>query len=130
MAEYTQDDPKTYTIRINRGGEAAKLAGQPDWIKVKEDPPGTFSVIDDNMTVKGGDWITEATALGFSAWDAEMQDLDNGESDASQCFQMSEHLRYGDDVDLTPDEFKAPSIEALAVALDHVAICAWCPGDI
>lgn len=114
-------------IETLSGEAAAKQEG--NWIEVEEKEPGVFSVVDDNMTVKNGDWVTESTALGFSQWDGEVEDLDAGSSDESQCFDMSSHLKW-QDVDLTPGEFRAPSIERLKEALSHVAICAWCPGDI
>lgn len=109
-------------------GDAAK-SQEGNWIEVEEKVEGVFTVINDNMTVKNGDSITENTNLGFSQWDKEVEDLDNGESDESQCFSMSSHLKWKD-VDMTPEEFKAPSIKKLKEALKHVAICAWCPGDI
>jgi hypothetical protein len=114
-------------IEMLSGEASAKQEG--NWIEVEEKEPGVFAVVDDNMTVKDGDWVTENTALGFSQWDDEVEDLDAGNSDESQCFGMSSHLKW-QDVDLMPEEFRAPSIERLKEALNHVAICAWCPGDI
>jgi hypothetical protein len=108
-------------------GEAAEKQ-EGNWIEV-EQKGRVFTVVDENMTDKDGDWIVDSTALGFSSWDAEVKDLDNDQSDASQCFGISMHLKWKD-VDMTPDEFRAPSIERLKEALNHVAICAWCPGDI
>ncbi|MEK7546030.1 MAG: hypothetical protein AAB554_03040 [Patescibacteria group bacterium] len=105
-------------------------AGSDDpWIVVERVAYGRYVVVDENLTCKGGDWISDATALGFTAWDDEVEDLDAGNSDESQCFGMSAHLRWND-VNLTPDEFRAPSIERLLEALSHVTLCAWCPGDI
>jgi len=107
-------------LEVFSGEASAKQEG--NWIEVEEKEPGVFAVMDDNMTVKG-------TARGFSQWDGEVEDLDAGDSDESQCFGMSSHLKW-QDVDLTPEEFCAPSIERLKEALDHVAICAWDPEDI
>lgn len=110
----------------------AQAKQKDNWIAVEERNPGIFTVVNDNMTVKNGDWVTESTALGFSQWDNEVEDLDGADeysSDESQCFGMSNHLIWKD-VDLKPYEFRAPSIERLKEALEHVAICAWCPGDI
>jgi len=114
-------------IEMLSSGASAKQEG--NWIEVEEKGPGVFAIADDNMTVKGGDSVMEITALGFSQWDDEVEDLDAGNSDESQCFGMSSHLKW-QDVDLPPEEFRAPSVERLKEALNHVAICAWCPGDI
>jgi hypothetical protein len=100
-----------------------------DWIEVEEREPGTFVVVDDSLTVKDGDSMMAQTDLGFTEWNDEVEDLDAGWSDEASCFGMSNHLRWND-VDLTPDEFSAPSIERLIEALEHVVLCAWCPGDI
>lgn len=109
-------------------GSASADTDKP-WIVVESVGGGRYVVVDDNLTVKSDDWICDATALGFSGWDDEVEDLDAGDSDESQCFDMSSHLRWND-VDLTPDEFRAPSIGRLCEALAHVTFCAWCPGDI
>ena len=114
-------------IKMLSGDATAKQ--ERDWIEVEEKKHGVFSVVDNNMTVKDGNSATENTNLGFSHWDSEVEDLDAGDSDESQCFGMSDHLKW-QDVDLTPQEFRAPSIERLKEALNHVAICAWCPGNI
>ena len=68
-------------------GEAEALAERSNWIEVVEKEPGVFEVTDNNLTVKDGDWITEATALGFSQWDEEVEDLDNGSSDEAQVLR-------------------------------------------
>jgi len=114
-------------LQILTGEALAKLEG--NWIEVEERSPHVFTVVDENLTVKNGDWIIDATTLGFSGWDDEVEDLDAGNSDESQCFGMSDHLVWKD-VILTPYEFRAPSIERLIEALGHVEICAWCQGDI
>lgn len=114
-------------IEIVFGEAEAKLEG--NWIEVEETEPGHFEVVDDNMTVKDGDWITESTNLGLCSWDEEVEDLDAGDSDESQCFGMSSHLKWKD-VDIYPGGFTAPSVERIIEALNHVAMCAWCPGDI
>lgn len=132
---------KTYRIFV-RDGFGGSLGNMIDalsadtsveadcaWIIVEEREVGHFVVTDDSMTDKNGDWIIDAVALGFAEWDAEVEDLDDGYSDESQCFGMSNHLRWNDVV-LRPDEFHAPSIERLAEAITHVTMCAWCPGDI
>jgi hypothetical protein len=113
-------------IEVLSGEASAKLEG--NWIDVEEREPGVFTVVDDNLT-SGSDWIVDPCNLGFSQWDDEVEDLDAGDSDESQCFGMSDHLRWND-VDLTPYEYRASSLERLSEALHHVAVCAWCPGDI
>lgn len=109
-------------IQVLSGEALAMLEG--NWIEVEEFAPGVFTIVNDSFTDEN-----DARARGFTSWDNEMQDLDNGWSDEAQCFGMSNHLVWND-VDLTPDEFRAPSIERLTEALHHVAICAWCPDDI
>lgn len=101
------------------------------WIDVIEEESGKFVVVDDNMTVKNGDWICDAVTLGFSGWDEEVVDIDNGASDEARCFGMSSYLRWYD-VDLTtsPGVFYAPSFKRLIEAFHHVAVCAWYPGEI
>ncbi len=114
---------------VNALSESASADREQAWIEVVEAVPGMYRVVNDSLTVKGGDWIIDETALGFVAWDDEVEDLDTGNSDESQCFGMSSELRWND-VGLTPVEFRAPSIERLKEALSHVVVCAWCPGDI
>ena len=108
-------------------GEAGVLVEGSNWIVVEE-KDGVFQVVDNGMTVEDADPI-EATVLGFSRWDGEVEDLDNGQSEAGLCFGMSSHLRW-QNVDMTPYRFIAPNIECLKQALTHVEICAWCPEDV
>lgn len=123
-------------ISVNRGfgcsmgnmidvvfGEAGELLREPSWIEVEETEPGQFEVVGNNMT------SDRSPELGFSAWDDQVRDLDNGESDESQCFGMSCRLRWGR-VYLSPDSFTAPSVRKLKEALKHVVYCAWDPDDI
>ena len=114
-------------IQVLSGEASSKLEG--NWIDVEERTPGVFTVVDENLTTKDGDWIVDDTSLGFSSWDEEVADLDAGNSDESQCFGMSDRLVWKD-VELTPYEFRAPSVERLIESFNHVEICAWCPGDI
>jgi hypothetical protein len=133
MSEYIRIDLSHRGYGRSMGNMLDVLSGNirlvENWIIVEEREPGKFFVVNDNMTVKNGDWIVDSVALGFSQWDDEVEDLDAGGSDESHCFGMSDHLRWND-VDLTPYEYKAPSIERLKEAFEHVAVCAWCPGDI
>jgi hypothetical protein len=100
-----------------------------NWIEVEETTPGNYDIVNDNMTVKDGDGIVENVALGFMGWDDEVEDLDNGQSDESQCFGMSDYLRW-ETVILAPDHIEAFSINRIKEALKHITIGAWCPGDI
>jgi len=139
---------KTGTIiQVNRGygksmsnmiqmlsGEAEAEAATSEgyWVKIKKVEKNLYKIIDENMTDKNGVWIYDDVSLGFSEWDETVTDLDRGSSDASQCFGISGHLIWKD-VDMAFDceyFFKAPSIARIKEALQHVAICAWCPGDI
>lgn len=113
-------------IEMLSGEAANKQKG--NWIEVERKGSGLFVVTDDNLTEKGDD-PSDQSSLGFIQWDSEVVDLDNGESDEGQCFGMSNHLKWKD-VDMTPHEYKAPNIKRLKEALQHVAICAWCPWDI
>lgn len=100
-----------------------------NWIEVKEVESGVYRIVDDGMTHKEGNPIINMTALGFSSWDHEVTDLDAGNSPESQLFGLSTHLVW-QDVEFGPFDIKAPSIERLKEALDHVTVSAWCPGDI
>lgn len=87
---------------------------------------------DDDLTKKDGYDLYDATALAFSGWDLEVDDIDASQSDESQCFGMSSHLMWKEvDLRLRGDrEFRAPSIGRLKEALTHVTFTAFCPGDI
>ena len=137
MLTFEKKSKNRYKIYIDRGygmsmGNMLDVIGgkvevKGNWIEV-EKKHHSFRVVDDNMTVKKGNWVTENTDLGFSWWDKEVTDLD-GNSDESQCFGMSSKLKWNE-VIMEPTRFHAPSIERLCEALEHVNICAWCPGDI
>jgi hypothetical protein len=73
--------------------------------------------------------MVDKTDIGFGGWDESVEDLDNGNSNIAQCFGMSQHLKW-EDVELTPNEIKAPSLERLNEALKHIDITSYCPGDI
>lgn len=142
MLKYETLGNKKYKIFINRGygfsitnmldavsGAAAEEVKKASWIIV-ERKGGVFRLVDDNLTSKDGDWISDCTDLGFSSWSEEVEDLDNGRSDESQCFEMSNKLQWNE-VTLSPDgPFNAVNIKRLCEALEHVIFCAWCPGDI
>ncbi len=102
-------------------------AVQESWIEV-ERKHHDFFVVDDSMTAKNSNPVTDNTELGFSSWDEEVVSLDNY-SEESECFGMSTKLKWNE-VILEPNRFHAPNIERLCEALEHASICAWCPGDI
>ncbi len=110
---------KKHTIELKSGGS----------ITVEETEPGVFKIVGDSITKKFGDPIIDVTHIGFGEWDESILDLDNNYSDISQCFGMSEHLQW-EDVELTVDEIKAPSLNRLKEALQHIEIAPYCPGDI
>lgn len=134
-------ETKRIRIEVNRGygsslgnlievlTDSPSVESPVSWIEVEEREENVFVVVDDNMTVKDGEWLYENIALGFVSWDDQVEDLDNGSSDESQCFGMSSHLRWND-VEMTPEQFRAPSIFRLMECLTHVVMNAWRPGDI
>ena len=122
----------TTRLTINRGysqslGNLIDLICKPKenkdnaWIEVEEKEPNIFVVISNGIT-------RPETTLGFSNWDEEAIDLDNG-SDESQCFGMSNRLQWNE-VILTPDEMSAPTVDRLKAALEHITFCSWDPDDI
>jgi hypothetical protein len=98
------------------------LPSEGHWIEVVEYTPQVFTVVDENFTEEG-------ECFGFSAWDEEVTDLDDGYSDTASCFGMSDSLLWNK-VYLTPKEFKASSIEHLIEALHHVSIGTYDPTDM
>ncbi|MDB5194185.1 MAG: hypothetical protein JWN50_199 [Parcubacteria group bacterium] len=118
----------TIKLAVNRGfgsleNEVQESSGE--WIEVEEMSQGVFTIIGDGMT---GEYLT----LGIWLWDDEVEDLDAGNSDESQCFGMSDHLKWGDvEFDLClMMEIRASSLDQLKEALKHVVFCAWDPEDI
>lgn len=94
--------------------------------KIKD---GEYQIVDNTVAVKGGNRLYDQTAIGFKHWDSTVEDLDKGDSDISQIFKMSDHLRWGD-VILTTKIIRATNIEDIKKALRHVAVVSYCPGDI
>ncbi len=108
-------------------GEAKALLDS-NWIDVEEREPGVFVLVGENLT-SGSNSTFDRTELGFAQWDDEVEDLDNGRSEESHCLGISTALRW-QEVRFAPREYCAPSLERLTEAFGHVALCAWCPGDI
>ena len=103
---------------------SGKAADQQEgnYLDIEETTPGTWTITADSMT-------GEETSLGISQWDETVTDLDNGDSDASQCFEMSEHLQW-EDVTIYPDHFVAADPARIQEAVQHVLFCAWDPMDV
>lgn len=99
-----------------------------EWLEVEEYATGHYMVVGENITQKT-ETPERGLALGFTKWDNEVEDLDNGRSGGSSCFGISDHLKWND-VELTITEFKAASFGRLLEALEHVTIEPWCPDDI
>lgn len=97
-------------------------------ITVEETEPGTFEIVDNSLTQKGGDWRVANTALAFKEWDDDVENIDRG-GDAQVLLGLSESLRWKD-VELTSFEIHAPSLDRLKEALEHVTLCAYCSGDL
>lgn len=102
------------TIELRGGGS----------ITVEETESGVFKIISCDIT-RGED----ERGIGFRNWDKDVEDLDNGHSDIADCFGMSDHLQW-EDVELTPDEIRAPSLDQIKKALRHIDIEAYCPDNI
>lgn len=94
---------------------------------VQENEKGIFQVIGNSVTEEG-DPIVKSTQLSFIGWDSDVEDLDAGHSDAS-VLGGSVLLKYKE-VQFTPKEIKAPSVEDLKEALLKVGIRRYCMGDI
>lgn len=103
-----------------------------NWIDIQETEPGVFEIVDDDMTVKNGDWVVDDTTLGASPLDDEVEDLDKGSSDLAQCFNGTEMMRWQDvTIDLmSGNKILAPSVERIHEAVKHIGFSAWCAGDI
>ncbi len=114
-----QAEKKRYTIALKKGGS----------ITVEEAEPGIFRTVSSDIANKDGDSMTDMTDIGFERWDDSVKDLDNGCSDISQCLSMSEHLQWKE-VELTPYEIKAPSLDRLKKALQHIDITSYYSDEI
>jgi hypothetical protein len=118
-----EPDGDGYKIRIRSDN-----AESPRWIRVVRSDLGGWEVVDDSMTLQGGDWATDATSLGFSEWDDDVENLDL-DSDEWQCFGISGKLRSGGII-LFPDHFEGGAIDEVAAALSRVSYCSYCRGDV
>ena len=125
---------KRYRLKVHTGRTRSlgnlidKAAGKPlpdGWIEVEAPNADHMAwiVVGNNLTTE------RESALGIAHWSDQVRDLDDGHSDASQCFGMSEHLQYKN-VTLDVNGFMAQSLEDIKEALEHVVYCAWCPADI
>ncbi|OGY24314.1 MAG: hypothetical protein A2172_00405 [Candidatus Woykebacteria bacterium RBG_13_40_15] len=126
-AEARESEVKPMTLDIPRVEESASREKGPYQMDVVEKEPGVFRVLRETLTNE------EQPDFAFSKWDDDVEDLDakagDFRSDISQLSGMSNHLRMGE-VDLTPREYHAPSIDLLKEALTHVEFGTFDPGDI
>lgn len=132
MLSYENKGQNVFRVYIERGyakslgslleALSGEVKQKDNWIEVSQENYG-FTVTGDNITTPSNE------ALGFVGWSDEVEDMDNGESDESQCFGMSNSLKWNE-VIMTPGRFEVASIERLCEALEHVRISSWCPGDI
>lgn len=96
-------------------------------IEVEEITPGLFRVVDFNIVKNRFDDYL-ATSRGFLLWDNEVVNLEE-ESDTYQVLGVAENLKWND-VELTPYEIKAPTLDRLKQALNHLDITLFCKDDI
>ena len=92
-----------HQISVN-GGEA--------YIQVEKTSVGEYAVMGDSLTTKVGDTLRNDLALEFSEWDGDVTDLDNGQSDESQCFGLSAKLQWGE-VIFSPETIKANNLKSI-----------------
>ncbi len=89
------------------------------WLMLEETSSGTFKILASS--------IDTDYELVFSKWDESVEDL-NELSDYA-FFGLSERLKWKD-VELTPKEIKAPSLDRAIEALQHLQIASHDPADI
>ncbi|HEU0050903.1 MAG TPA: hypothetical protein VFQ60_02485 [Patescibacteria group bacterium] len=115
----------------------ADRANKKHWIEVEEIKPGLYEIVGNSLT-RPREWDERDTDLGLSQWDDEVRNLDT-ESESFDCYGISAHLAW-DEVEIffprgsgnlnTPWQIKAPSVERIRQALNHIAFCVWHYQDI
>ena len=98
------------------------------WLEIRQERPCSWDIIGNGVT-RGDNYLADPIHYGYSPIGEGVVDLDAGRSDASQCFNVSNHVRVGE-VDLVGSRILAPNLETLLEALKNVSIIAYCPGDI
>lgn len=124
MSEKFEDSIDPYEKQIKRHSIELEGGGS---IVVEETQPGRFTIVDESITDKNNDPLVGKTEIAFFGWDESVEDLD-GASDLASV-NASNHLRWND-VELKLDEIKAPSLDRLKEALQHIEIMSYCPGDL
>lgn len=104
------------------------FGGDAGFIEVVEQKPGKYVIIKSDL-VEEGDPAKVKTRLGFSSWESEVEDLDDGISEQSQKLHVSSHLRW-DDVELRENSIRAASLDKLKEALSKVTLSSWSEGDL
>lgn len=117
---------RTFKLAVNRAVDTSGQSSK-DWVEVKKVSSGIYEVV--GYGIFGHVDSFGNNALGIRKWDEEVVDLDAGNSDESQCFGMSDHLRWKD-VDIRAEEFRASSLQRLQEALTHVVFCVWNQDEI
>jgi hypothetical protein len=107
-----------------------KIETKNGWLFVVPEKPGIWEIREDSVTDPSGNDLVDHTRFGYSPEGERITDLDNGRSDPSQTWGISNHIRVGSDVELVGFRILAPNIEALTSALRNVTLISWCPGDM
>lgn len=141
--KYEKLEDKKYKVFINRGygssggnmmefvQELINPEEKENWI-IFERKGGVFHIVDNNLTYKeqnDHDWITKNTELGFSDWSEIVENLDTT-SENYEYFEISDRVKSNGIVLSFDHPINAENIDELCNALENVAICAWCGGDI
>jgi hypothetical protein len=95
-------------------------------LTVVEKSKGVFEIAEQTYTT------AENPNLGIVQWDSEVEDLDKGKSDVSSELGVSTHVRWNDveiDWDMNTG-IKAPSLERLKEALQHITLGAFNQYDV
>lgn len=109
---------KTITINQGKAHLVLKCVGR-----------GEYKIVDNSLTVKNGDRLSDQTRLLFKSWDSTVENLEDPNSDIADVFKKSTHLKWGNVV-LTTEIIKAASLWDITRAFQHVEVGTYCPGDI
>ena len=123
--------PTRLPVKKGRGGQSLfdDIFGNDNgYIEVVEQKPGKYSIVSNNL-VESGAPTTAKTRLGFSSWDNDVEDLDDGTSEQSQKLSVSSHLRWND-VELREQSIRASSLDDVKQALTKITLSSWSEGDL
>jgi hypothetical protein len=118
-------------VKKGHGGQSLfddVFGNDSGYIEVVEQKPGKYSIVDNNL-VEAGAPTTSKTRLGFSSWDNDVEDLDDGTSEQSQKLSVSSHLRWKN-VELREQSIRASSLDDVKQALDKITLSSWSEGDL